>query len=63
MKQPTKAQTGSLRVLRGGSWSLGARYVRAAYRSMRAPAFRNVFTGFRLVRTVAIAALARVGPQ
>ena len=35
------------RVFRGGSWSLGARYVRAAYRNRYGPSYRDNFLGFR----------------
>lgn len=43
------------RVLRGGSWSELAQYVRAAYRFNYAPTFRNnFFNGFRLARTLVL---------
>ena len=39
---------GSLRVIRGGSWSDDARYVRAAYRSAYEPDIQDTGLGFRL---------------
>jgi formylglycine-generating enzyme required for sulfatase activity len=38
------------RVLRGGSWLVGARYVRAALRALDAPTDRGDFLGFRCAR-------------
>jgi formylglycine-generating enzyme required for sulfatase activity len=35
-------------VLRGGSWSTGPQYCRAAYRNWFAPANRYGFIGFRV---------------
>ena len=46
---PRGPNTGTLRVLRGGSWNDFARYCRSAYRSRRAPADRYGNYGFRLV--------------
>lgn len=46
---PTGAATGSDRVCRGGGWANLTRYCRSAYRSLYYPAFRNAFSGFRLV--------------
>jgi formylglycine-generating enzyme required for sulfatase activity len=40
------------RVLRGGSWISNPRNVRAAYRSNRTAAYRDVNVGFRLARTL-----------
>ena len=40
-------EAGADRVLRGGSWSLAARLVRAASRLWRAPGNRRVVLGFR----------------
>jgi formylglycine-generating enzyme required for sulfatase activity len=40
------------RVLRGGSWNVNARFVRAAYRSNNVPATRFNDIGFRLARTL-----------
>ena len=52
-----KADSG--RVLRGGSWGYGARFVRAVYRLGYDPAYRLDDTGFRLVRTVVAPALVK----
>jgi formylglycine-generating enzyme required for sulfatase activity len=46
---PQGPSTGSVRVLRGGSWSNGADLCRSAYRSSGSPAFSNVSYGFRVV--------------
>lgn len=40
------------RVLRGGSWSLGARYLRSADRNGEVPVYRSYTVGFRVVRTL-----------
>ena len=47
---PTGPETGSYRVVRGGSRYCDARYVRAAYRYWSAPADRFDFLGLRLAR-------------
>ena len=39
---------GSIRVLRGGSWNINARYSRVSYRSIFGPAYRDFSSGFRL---------------
>ena len=44
---PTGATTGVGRVIRGGSWNLGARGCRSAYRHWNAPGFRLSVLGFR----------------
>ena len=41
------------RVLRGGSWSSGPSYLRAAYRSRSATGDRGSISGFRVARTLA----------
>jgi formylglycine-generating enzyme required for sulfatase activity len=48
---PTGADTGSLRVLRGGSWSNAPASCRSAFRFMTNPAFRLDRIGFRVVVT------------
>ena len=45
---PQGASTGSNRVLRGGSWDVGAANCRTAYRITGAPTNRNTNDGFRL---------------
>jgi formylglycine-generating enzyme required for sulfatase activity len=47
---PQGPSRGTFRVLRGGSWSTDARYVRASTRHWSAPELRNNKRGFRLVR-------------
>jgi formylglycine-generating enzyme required for sulfatase activity len=49
-KDPVNDRTGSVRVLRGGSWGDFARDMRAAYRNRRTPTNRYDFVGFRLLR-------------
>jgi formylglycine-generating enzyme required for sulfatase activity len=48
---PTGPQSGSYRVVRGGSWGNVARDLRSAYRDAHGPGFRYYAVGFRLVRT------------
>jgi len=48
---PIGPGAGSLHVIRGGSWLLGAKDVRAAFRIGLSPGGRNGFIGFRLART------------
>jgi formylglycine-generating enzyme required for sulfatase activity len=45
---PTGDESGSGRVLRGGSWSSNAAYCRSAYRYGDSPDFRYYFLGFRV---------------
>lgn len=48
---PQGPSSGSLRVLRGGSWSRYASDSRAAIRGWGSPVSRNIYLGFRLART------------
>ena len=45
---PKGANTGSYRVLRGGSWNINARYVRVSYRLSYSPDIRILNNGLRL---------------
>ncbi len=47
---PRGPESGALRVSRGGSWSYGARDVRASNRSLNDPSLRGSSLGFRLAR-------------
>ncbi|GHV90482.1 hypothetical protein AGMMS50268_09850 [Spirochaetia bacterium] len=47
---PMGASSGSYRVLRGGSWSIFAEYLRSACRYNRAPSYRDDYFGFRVAR-------------
>ncbi len=49
---PTGPQSGSSRVDRGGSWSHGAQYARAAYRDSGAPGYADGLLGFRPLRSL-----------
>ncbi|SLM29857.1 exported hypothetical protein [Desulfamplus magnetovallimortis] len=46
---PVGASSGSIRVIRGGSWSNNARNCRSAYRNLNYPGRRRHLIGFRLV--------------
>ena len=49
---PAGPESGSYRVIRGGSWYSYARHIRSAYRfASDDPGYRNSHIGFRLVRT------------
>ena len=48
-KDPKGPNSGSGRVLRGGSWNLNAENCRSAYRSPGPPGYRFSYVGFRLV--------------
>ncbi len=52
VSDPTGPRTGSYRVFRGGSWGGYARDARAAIRYGGPPAYRSLYLGFRLSRTV-----------
>jgi formylglycine-generating enzyme required for sulfatase activity len=43
----TGPPSGTMRVLRGGSWDLGPRHIRASDRSMDGPEVRSDVIGFR----------------
>ena len=49
---PVGPSGGSYRVFRGGSWIIGARYLRSAYRSYSTPSSRDDSLGLRPVRSV-----------
>jgi formylglycine-generating enzyme required for sulfatase activity len=49
-KDPVNNQPAVERVLRGGSWFLDWRQLRAAYRSGNLPEFKSQYVGFRVVR-------------
>lgn len=49
-ENPAGPESGSYRVLRGGSWGRGARDCRSAYRYYWLPADRGTYAGFRVVR-------------
>ncbi|MCK4448694.1 MAG: SUMF1/EgtB/PvdO family nonheme iron enzyme, partial [Candidatus Marinimicrobia bacterium] len=48
---PTGPASGSVRVLRGGSWFVGSYICRAAYRYNNFPSFSINYFGFRILRT------------
>ncbi|MCL6591201.1 MAG: formylglycine-generating enzyme family protein [Firmicutes bacterium] len=50
-KNPPGPETGSCRVIRGGSWCNGAELCATAFRDYDNPAFRVNFLGFRLARS------------
>ncbi len=49
MNRMTSGNKVTFRVLRGGSWDYFGHLCRSAFRGWRAPDFRNVSFGFRLV--------------
>lgn len=49
VENPKGPETGSNRVLRGGSWNYNAQYCRSAYRFNDFPVYRGYDFGFRLV--------------
>ncbi|QTA79721.1 Sulfatase-modifying factor enzyme domain-containing protein [Desulfonema limicola] len=46
---PVGPETGSYRMLRGGSWNFNAQYCRSAYRNFTNPTIRLIHLGLRLV--------------
>ena len=48
---PTGPSSGSYRVIRGGAWSISARFCRSAYRYYYSPGLSYDSVGFRLFRT------------
>ena len=52
LKNPKGPESGSYRMVRGGSWCSGARSCRSAYRNYYAPGNRDDIVGFRLARSV-----------
>ena len=48
---PRGPATGSVRVLRGGMWAIGASNCRSAYRDCDPPVFRYNYCGFRVARS------------
>jgi formylglycine-generating enzyme required for sulfatase activity len=50
-RDPTGPSSGSLRVLRGGSWDSRAVFCRAAYRGRYSPVLRDLYLGFRMARS------------
>jgi formylglycine-generating enzyme required for sulfatase activity len=47
---PTGANSGTDRIVRGGRWSQGGSMMRSAYRYSITPSVRDPYIGFRLVR-------------
>lgn len=50
---PAGPPSGSLRVSRGGSWFIGAKFCRSADRGSNTPDYKVSFLGFRLVKDIA----------
>ena len=48
---PRGAESGTYRVLRGGSWDHFASYCRVAYRNYNRPDLANDYFGFRVARS------------
>jgi len=48
---PTGLESGSRRVIRGGSWNYGSYYVRSSYRNSVSPGNSTYGLGFRVART------------
>ena len=48
---PIYERSGALRVLRGGGWRNGPRYLRCSYRVRVTPSSRDFYLSFRLLRS------------
>ena len=48
LEDPTGPESGSTRVVRGGSWGDTARFCRSAYRDRLTPGDRGNYLGFRV---------------
>ncbi|MDA7618573.1 SUMF1/EgtB/PvdO family nonheme iron enzyme, partial [Verrucomicrobia bacterium] len=48
VSDPQGPQSGTYRVVRGGSWNYGARYCRSADRRGNGPGYANIRLGFRV---------------
>ncbi len=48
---PEGAESGTYRILRGGSWNNGAEHLRTAFRIYNLPTYAGTVVGFRCVRT------------
>lgn len=48
-KNPGGPLRGTVRVVRGGSWKNGRRYIRSTHRARSSPSSRDPYTGFRVV--------------
>lgn len=51
-ESPRGPQSGSSRIIRGGSWNNDASYARISYRGNASPGYRSNDIGFRLVRSI-----------
>ncbi|MCI5221958.1 MAG: formylglycine-generating enzyme family protein, partial [Candidatus Electrothrix sp. AR4] len=50
VRNPTGAEQGAGRVLRGGSWDSGERFIRSSFRFCLSPGLRIIRVGFRIAR-------------
>ena len=60
---PSGPASGSLRVVRGGTWSYPAQYCRSAYRFRDRPGYRFNALGFRLLRQDRLHSALHTGPK
>jgi formylglycine-generating enzyme required for sulfatase activity len=60
---PTGPDSGSVRVVRGGSWEYDARSCRSARRSSSTPSYRSYYTGFRLALSPAESCAHAISPE